>query len=80
MGGVIYLLDTNIVSETENVPANPRVVEMLGRYRGQMALASVSWHELLFGYERLPESRRKAQGVGVFYWEEVQAAFCLCAV
>jgi tRNA(fMet)-specific endonuclease VapC len=74
MGRIIYLLDTNIVSETENVPANAQVVEMLGRYRGQMALASVSWHELLYGYHRLPESRRKER-IGYFIEHTVRPYF-----
>jgi len=34
-------------------------VAMLNRHEGECAIASVVWHELEFGCERLPESRRR---------------------
>lgn len=55
-----YLLDTNIVSEP--LRANPAhaVLRKLRRHEDEVAIASVIWHELRFGLERLPESRRRA--------------------
>lgn len=54
-----YLLDTNIVSE----PLRPRplagVVRRLRRHEDEIAIPSVVWHELRFGMERLPASRRR---------------------
>jgi tRNA(fMet)-specific endonuclease VapC len=54
-----YLLDTNILSE----PVRPRpaagVVAGLRKHNGALATASVVWHELLFGLEKLPGSRRR---------------------
>jgi tRNA(fMet)-specific endonuclease VapC len=54
-----YLLDTNIISEPARVSPNPRVVESLEAARGQLALPSIVWHELVFGVERLPASHRR---------------------
>lgn len=62
---LIYLVDTNTISETEQMQPNPNVIARLEEHRGQIALASISWHELLYGYHRLPESKRK-QRVGFF--------------
>lgn len=56
---LIYLLDTNTISEMEKVPPNPNVVAQLNQHYRQIGLAAISWHEILYGYHRLPESRRK---------------------
>lgn len=54
-----YLLDTNVVSE----PLRPRpargVLRRLGAHENQIAIPSVVWHELRFGADRLPVSRRR---------------------
>lgn len=54
-----YLLDTNIVSE----PLRPKplhgVVRKLRRHEDEIAISSVVWHELRFGVDRLPISRRR---------------------
>ncbi len=62
---LIYLIDTNTISETEQMQPTLQVVTKLTANRGRIALASVSWHELLYGYHRLPESKRKDR-VGFF--------------
>jgi tRNA(fMet)-specific endonuclease VapC len=54
-----YLVDTNIISELEKITSNPNVVAQIQKYRDQIAIASISWHELLYGYHRLPASKRK---------------------
>ncbi|MDJ1171776.1 type II toxin-antitoxin system VapC family toxin [Roseofilum sp. BLCC_M154] len=54
-----FLLDTNIISES--IKLRPSEV-FLTRFRQNIedsAIASVTWHELLYGLYRLPESRRK---------------------
>ena len=55
-----FLLDTNVVSEATRPLPNTDVLRNLQRHEDQIGIASVVWHELLFGWERLPASRRKA--------------------
>ncbi len=54
-----YLLDTNIVS----APLRPKplrgVLQKLRRHEEEIAIPSIVWHELRFGVERLPSSRRR---------------------
>ncbi len=54
-----YLLDTNILSEPLALTPNRSVLARLKRHEGELATASVVWHELVFGASRLPESRRR---------------------
>jgi len=68
---LIYLVDTNIISEAEQFRANAAVVSKLQKHRDELALASISWHELLYGYHRLPQSKRK-QRVRYFIEHTVQ--------
>jgi tRNA(fMet)-specific endonuclease VapC len=55
-----FLLDTNVISEAMRPVANPRVDRKMRRYEGRIAIASIVWQELLFGWGRLPASRRKS--------------------
>jgi len=54
-----YLLDTNILSEPIKSTPNARVLKSIAAREGQLATCAVVWHELRFGCERLPASRRK---------------------
>lgn len=54
-----YLLDTNIVSEPLRPKPQRGVVRKLSRYEDEIAISSVVWHELRYGAERLPASRRR---------------------
>lgn len=56
---LIYLLDTNVVSEPLRRDPAPAVLRRLRRHDGQVAIASIVWHELRFGCARLPQSRRR---------------------
>ena len=56
-----FVLDTNVVSEPLRPAPNRRLLARLGRHSGTMGIAAPSWHELRFGCERLPRSRRKEQ-------------------
>jgi tRNA(fMet)-specific endonuclease VapC len=54
-----YLLDTNIIAEpTKPQPYQP-VLDRLIQFNHEIAISSVTWHELWFGTERLPVSRRR---------------------
>jgi len=54
-----FLLDTNIVSEPIRPKPIKAVIDKLRRYRDDVAIASVVWHELLFGCYRLPSSAKQ---------------------
>lgn len=54
-----YLLDTNVISEPARPVPNPRFLERFEEHEGQMAIASVTWHEALYGAELLAEGKRK---------------------
>jgi tRNA(fMet)-specific endonuclease VapC len=54
-----YLLDTNIIAEPTKPQPNPTVANRIAQYYSEVAIASVSWHELWFGTERLPISKRR---------------------
>ncbi len=69
-----YLIDTNIVSEPEQTRPNVQVIAQLQQHRAHLAVAAVTWHELLFGYHRLPQSRRK-QRIGHYLFQVVYPAF-----
>ncbi|NER32993.1 MAG: type II toxin-antitoxin system VapC family toxin [Oscillatoria sp. SIO1A7] len=63
-----FLLDTNVVSELARPVPNPLVRANIDRFAGDLALASVSLHEMLYGALRLPESRkRRAVFAGLDY-------------
>lgn len=55
----LFLLDTNVVSEPLRAAPRPGVVQRLRQHRRETAIASVVWHELWFGAERLPPSRHR---------------------
>ncbi len=55
-----YLLDTNIVSEPLRPRPNAKVLARLKRHQDELAIASVVWHELWFGCQRLPDSSKRA--------------------
>lgn len=51
-----FLLDTNVVSEPIRPKPTKAVIDNLHKYRDEVAIASIVWHELLFGCYRLPSS------------------------
>jgi tRNA(fMet)-specific endonuclease VapC len=67
-----FLLDTNVVSEVTRPIPNPGVIRGLRQNEGQVGIASVAWHELLFGLERLPASRKK-EGLEDYFFRVVLA-------
>lgn len=54
-----FLLDTNIISEPLKLQPNQKIILMLQQYQGEISIACVTWHELLFGCYRLPTSRKR---------------------
>lgn len=55
-----YLLDTNVPSEPVRREPDASVVEKLREHGGELATASVVWHELTFGVRLLRPSRKRS--------------------
>jgi tRNA(fMet)-specific endonuclease VapC len=56
---VQFLLDSNVVSEPLRPAPRVHVLRKLQRHRNEVAIASIVWHELRYGMERLPPSHRR---------------------
>ena len=56
---VRYLLDTNVLSEPLRPVPHPKVIDRLRRHQDELATASIVWHELWFGCQRLPDSAKR---------------------
>ncbi len=56
----LYLLDTNIISEPLKLVPDEKVLDNLKINEENTALCSPVLHELQYGAERLPSSRKKA--------------------
>ncbi len=54
-----FLLDTNIVSEPIRPFPSQNVLNQIEANKGQIGIATIVWHELFFGMERLPPSRKR---------------------
>lgn len=54
-----YLLDTNVLSEGVKTIPDKNVMAMIERHQDEIVTASPVWHELQFGCQRLPRSRKK---------------------
>ncbi|MEQ1637544.1 MAG: type II toxin-antitoxin system VapC family toxin [Methylococcales bacterium] len=61
MGRIIYLLDSNILSEPAKLKPSDKVLQHFADYDGQYATAAIVWHELVYGCELLAASKRKSQ-------------------
>lgn len=72
MTGIRYLLDTNILSEPLRPRPNPNVLQTLIDCSEALATASVVYHEICFGCQRLPDSRKR-RAIEAYLQEEVKA-------
>jgi tRNA(fMet)-specific endonuclease VapC len=59
MGAMKYLLDTNVVSECVKTRPNESVLHKLERHEHEIVTAAPVWHELQYGCQRLPRSRKR---------------------
>jgi len=55
-----YLLDTNILSEPLRPEPHGNVRKKLKMHQRELATAAPVWHELVFGCERLPKSKKRS--------------------
>ncbi len=60
MGRIVYLLDTNILSEPAKKNPDSNVMQRFEELDGQFATSAIVWHELNYGCATLPDSKRKA--------------------
>ncbi len=54
-----YLLDTNVLSEAIKTVPDKKVLTMIERHQDEIVTAAPVWHELQFGCQRLPRSRKR---------------------
>ena len=55
----VYLLDTNVISEFTKPFPNSALLKKVREYGGMCAICATVWQESVYGYERLPEGKRK---------------------
>lgn len=58
-GRIAWLLDTNVLSEAVRPRPDPGVMERLERFQTELAVPAPVWHELRYGWLRLPDGQRK---------------------
>jgi len=56
---VKFLLDTNALAEQVKPAPNPGFLKRLRANEAKLAIAAVTYHEALYGVERLPGGKRK---------------------
>ena len=54
-----YLLDTNVLSESVKTSPQKSVLELIERHQHEIVTAAPVWHELFYGCQRLPVSRKR---------------------
>ncbi len=54
-----WLLDTNVLSEVTRPQPDAGVLQSMAAYQGEMAIPAPVWHELRFGWLRMPQGRRR---------------------
>lgn len=69
----LYLADTNVLSQAIRPVPHPEVMRRLQAHDGQIATASVVWHELVFGCSRLPPSARRSM-IDHYLYQVIQPA------
>ncbi|CAG9186344.1 type II toxin-antitoxin system VapC family toxin [Cupriavidus pinatubonensis] len=70
VSAVSWLLDTNVISEAMRQRPDAGVMENLARYEGELAIPAPVWHELRYGWLRMPDGQRK-DAVGRFVQDVV---------
>jgi len=58
---VPYLLDTNVFAALSQPRPSRRVDRAFARHAAELVTASIVVHEMWFGIERMPRSRRRAE-------------------
>ena len=74
MSQLIYLLDTNIISEPTKVKPAENVIQKLAENLEYSCISSITWAESLTGVKQLPEGKRKS-GLFDFLIENIQKMY-----
>jgi tRNA(fMet)-specific endonuclease VapC len=69
-----YLLDTSIVSVPSWKKPNQRVIKRIDEHSAHCAIAAPVWHELIYGWSKLPQGKRKV-ALGSYLHDVVGRAF-----
>ena len=72
--GLVYLLDTNVVSELHKESTFAIVKTKIATMADKCCISSVTWHELKFGLESMPEGKRKKE-LHTFLYDLILARF-----
>ena len=56
---VSFLLDTNVISEPPKARPNPKLLARLRQHDGEIAISALTWHEVSYGLERMPDGEKK---------------------
>ena len=54
-----YLLDTNVLSESVKTSPQQSVLKLTEHHQQEIGTAAPIWHELVYGCQRLPVSRKR---------------------
>ena len=54
-----YLLDANVLSESVKTSPQQSVLKLTERHQHEIVTAAPVWHELFYGCQRLPVSRKR---------------------
>ena len=74
MSQLIYLLDTNIISEPTKAQASDKVIQKLAENLEYSCISSIVWAETLTGVKQLPDGKRKT-GLFNYVVENVQKMY-----
>lgn len=56
-----HLIDTKILSEPLRPQPNSQVIAKMQLNFAEIAIASITWHEILYGCYRLPRSKKRSR-------------------
>ena len=74
MSQLIYLLDTNIISEPTKAQASDKIIQKLAENLEYSGISSIVWAETLTGVKQLPDGKRKT-GLFDYLVENVQKMY-----
>ena len=74
MSQLIYLLDTNIISEPTKAQASDKVIQKLAENLEYSGISAIVWAETLTGVKQLPDGKRKT-GLFDYLVENVQKMY-----